>query len=154
SHDNVFFRADVTNRPLPELGGSVTPEGVIHVERARFLWNGRLYERIMLKHYSRRSVPAPLKILYAADFADIFEVRGYTRRARGLLQAPVIDSDVVTLAYDGLDGELRKSVLAFSRAPDRLSDDAAEFKLMLGEPDPFCLYLEVGTDRAPTPSRE
>ena len=154
SHDNVFFRADVTNRPLPELGGSVTPEGVIHVERARFLWSGRLYERVTLRHYSQRAVPAPLKILYAADFADIFEVRGFKRRARGRLQPPAVDGDVVTLAYEGLDGELRRSVLAFSRAPDRLSDDAAEFKLVLADPEPFCLYLEVGTDHAPVPSRE
>ena len=154
SHDNVFFRADVTNRPLPELGGSVTPEGVIHVERARFLWDGRLYERIMLRHYSQRSVPAPLKILYAADFADIFEVRGFTRRSRGRLQSPAVDGDAVSLAYEGLDGELRKSVLSFSRAPDRLSGDAAEFQLLLSEPGPLCLYVEVGTDRAPAPSRE
>ncbi len=35
SEDNVFFRANVTNRPLPDLGGRETPEGVIHLERTR-----------------------------------------------------------------------------------------------------------------------
>src|SRR5437660_182636 len=45
SRDNVFFRANLTNRPLPPLGDSATPHGVIHLERARFLWRETLYER-------------------------------------------------------------------------------------------------------------
>ena len=36
--DNVLFTANLANHPLPPLGGEPTPEGVIHVERARLLW--------------------------------------------------------------------------------------------------------------------
>src|SRR6186713_1062649 len=54
SHDNVFFRANVTNRPLPQLGGQSTPEGVIHIERRRFIWQRRCYERIVLTNYGER----------------------------------------------------------------------------------------------------
>lgn len=154
SHDNVFFRANVTNRRLPELGGSVTPEGVIHLERARFLWDGRMYERLTLTHYGRQSIPAPLALRFAADFADIFEVRGYVRPARGRLLPPSIDENAVTLAYEGLDGVLRTSIVAFSQRPDRLSGDAADFTLMLEAHQKLSLYLEVGVDRAATPCRE
>jgi len=39
SSDNVFFRANLANRPLPQLGETqATPEGVVHIERARFIW--------------------------------------------------------------------------------------------------------------------
>ena len=154
SHDNVFFRADVTNRPLPELGGSVTPEGVIHVERARFLWEGRMYERLKLMQYGTRSIPAPLKVSFAADFADIFEVRGYSRPARGRRLPASVDADAVRLAYEGLDGEVRTSTVAFSQAPDRLSEDAAEFMLVLDERRTVALYIEVGVDRVATPGCE
>src|SRR4030095_2534439 len=41
SQDNVYFRANVTNRPLPELGGRGTPGGGIPIERTRPLWGGR-----------------------------------------------------------------------------------------------------------------
>ena len=154
SQDNVFFRANVTNRPLPELGGKVTPEGVIHVERTRFLWDARLYERLTLMHYGQRSVPAPLNLHFAADFADIFEVRGFARPARGWLLPPSIHDDAVTLAYEGLDGTLRTSTVAFSQRPDRLSENEADFTLVLDARHELSLYLEVGIDRPCAPSRE
>ena len=34
----MLFTANLANHPLPPLGGEPTPEGVIHVERARLLW--------------------------------------------------------------------------------------------------------------------
>ena len=34
SSDNVLFRANLANRPLPQLGDAqATPEGVVHIER-------------------------------------------------------------------------------------------------------------------------
>ena len=52
SQDNVFFTANLTNRPLPVLGSTSMPQGVIHLERKRFLWGARLFER---ESQSRRS---------------------------------------------------------------------------------------------------
>ena len=43
SQDNVFFTANLTNQPLPVLGSSSTPQGVLHMERKRFLWEGRVH---------------------------------------------------------------------------------------------------------------
>jgi len=44
--DNVLFTSDMTNKPLPPLGGRSTPEGVIHICRSRFIWRDHLYEQI------------------------------------------------------------------------------------------------------------
>ena len=151
SQDNVYFRANVTNRPLPELGGALTPEGVIHIERTRLLWNGRLYEQVTLTNYGERQVPAPLRFGFATDFADIFEVRGHTRLTRGRAVPPQFDDTAVTLAYEGLDGALRACVIAFSLRPDRLSHDAAEFALALPRHGRLRLYLEVGAEGAAPP---
>ena len=98
SRDNVFFRANVSNRPLPPLGDAATPQGVIHLERARFLWQQRLYERLVFTNYGERELAAPLSIWFAADFADIFEVRGIARKEKGR-----------TLASDIADLALRRS---------------------------------------------
>ena len=60
SQDNAFFTANLTNHPLPPLGGASMPEGVIHLERRRFLWGNRVYERISLvncrRHANMRSL--------------------------------------------------------------------------------------------------
>jgi glycogen debranching enzyme len=154
SDDNVFFRVHVTNRPLPQLGGPATPEGVIHIERARLLWDGRLYERITLTNYGAAKVPAPLRFTFGADFADIFEVRGHRRPRRGHLLAPEIGDDAVLLQYEGLDRVLRSCVIAFSVQPDRLTADTAEFTLVLAEHARLQLHLEIGPDRVEPPSRE
>ncbi len=151
SEDNVYFRANATNRPLPELGGQVTPEAVIHIERTRLLWDGRLYEQLALTNCGEHEVPAPLRFGFATDFADIFEVRGHARRNRGRMLPPRLDDAAVTLAYEGLDGVVRSCVVAFSRRPDRLGEDAAEFTLVLPRRASFELHLEIGAARGVAP---
>jgi len=154
SADNVFFRANVTNRPLPELGGRVTPQGVIHIERARFLWDSRLHERLTLTNYGSQKVAVPLRFEFAADFADIFEVRGHDRPRRGRAAPAQFDPHGVALGYEGLDGVSRHCIVAFSQTPRRLTEDSAEFALELPAHERLALYVEVGPDRQPRPDRE
>jgi len=151
SQDNVFFRANVTNRPLPQLGDHSAPEGVVHVERARFLWRERLYERLMLTNYGESDVPAALTLDFGADFVDIFEVRGYARAARGRILAPDVARDGVLMRYEGMDNIVRASQVSFSQPPDRLTATRAEFNPVLPRRTQLALYVEVGPDRAATP---
>ncbi len=144
SRDNVFFRANLTNRPLPQLGNHATPEGVIHVERSRLLWEERLYERLTLTNYGERAVPAALAFAFDADFADIFEVRGHRRTACGRRLPPEIAGDRVLMRYAGRDERVRTSSIAFSRPPDKLDAQRAEFSMLLQRHARLTLYLEVG----------
>ena len=151
SEDNVYFRANVTNRPLPELGGRVTPEGVIHIERTRLLWEGRLYEQLTLTNYGEHDVPAPLRFGFATDFADIFEVRDIRGWKRGRMLPPRLDDAAVTLGYEGLGRRpafVRGCLLA---APRSATEDAAEFTLVLPRHASFRLHLEIGAEREPPP---
>jgi glycogen debranching enzyme len=154
SQDNVFFRAHLTNRPLPELGGHVTPEGVIHIERARLLWRTRLYERLTLTNYGSLDLPTPLSLRFACDFADIFEVRGHARPQRGRMLGSERGERWIAQRYRGLDGKVRACVLAFSERPDRLGDDFADFTLQLAPYTRLTMYVEIGIERADSPSRE
>ena len=90
AQDNVFFTSHGANQALPYPGGPVGPPGVLHVERKRFLWEERLYERIACVNYSRDVVLIPLSVEFGADFRDMFEVRGMHRERRGLVYPPQI----------------------------------------------------------------
>ncbi|ADV26357.1 Amylo-alpha-16-glucosidase [Pseudoxanthomonas suwonensis 11-1] len=147
AHDRVVFTAHLTNRPLPPIGDSVAAgKGVIHVERSRFLWQGRLHERIACSNYDRVQVSLPLTIEFGADFLDMFEVRGMQRAHRGSYPQVLAQADRVVLRYAGLDGVERRTVIAFSQAPTALDGGMARFDLELGPREHVTLYLEAGAE--------
>ena len=155
SQDNVFFTSHATNEPLPALGGAAAPHGAIHVERKRFLWNQRLYERLRFVNYSRDMVILPVGLDYDADFHDMFEVRGSKRPAgRGHQHPARMNGRSVTYTYDGLDGVRRTSVIAFSEPPGRLGPQRADFMFMLTPETHFDLYVEVAPEADHPPNCE
>lgn len=153
AQDNVFFTSNLSNRPLPELGGQSTPEGVIHVERARFLWGDRLYERWTLTNYDDQDAVVPLEIEFGSDFLDMFEVRGMRRLHRGRNLPSSISDRAVVFGYEGLDKVVRTSVLTFSEAPARLIERRAEFRIELPKRGCTVMFVELGNE-AQKPSEE
>lgn len=154
AQDNVFFTSHGANQALPAPGGPVGPPGVLHVERKRFLWEERLYERICCMNYSRDVVLLPLSLEFGADFRDMFEVRGMHRTRRGLIHAPEIDGRSVRFRYDGLDQVERTSVISFSDPPGRMAGHRADYMYSLQPEGRLELYLEVGAHNGVVPSRE
>lgn len=154
SQDNVFFTCHATNRPLPPMGGKSAPAGVLHLERRRFLWARRMFERIRISNHGVEDVLLPLSVDYGADFADIFEVRGTVRARRGEIAPPTVDGRRVTFSYMGLDGVERRSCIAFSEPPARMTAARAEFMFSLPRGRTLDLYVECGADRCDTPSPE
>ena len=58
------------------------PKDTIHIVRAKFIWQARVYERLAVQ--LRPSQPRDrLTWQFQTDFADLFEVRGHQRAARG-----------------------------------------------------------------------
>jgi glycogen debranching enzyme len=153
SRDNVVFTFHGTNRPLPVMGQKATPPGVMHIERRRFLWNRRLYERVRIVNHSLDEELLPLAFEFAADFRDMFEIRGMKREAHGRQVAPILDGRRVIYGYRGLDGIDRASVIAFSEPPARLSARRAEFMLSLAPHGRFDLYIEIGRAIEDAPDR-
>ncbi len=154
SQDNTVFTSHLTNRPLPPLGGQSLPQGVIHLERQRFLFEGVFYERITLTNFGPDETQVPLELEFDADFRDMFEVRGVSRAARGEILAPVVDHTSVCLHYRGLDGLVRQSCFSFSRAPRNLSARKAEFSIRLKRAASTSLYIEIAPQAGEPPSRD
>ncbi len=151
SQDNILFIANLTNRSAH--GSAEAPQGSIHIERTRFLWQDRLYERIRLANYSGRDQRLNLGLDFDADFRDMFEVRGTPRRRRGRNLDVDIFEGTVTYGYEGLDGLLRKSVISFSLPPDVLTAGRVEFSVSVAARQRKAVYFEVGGEAA-EPSRE
>ena len=145
--DNVFFTAHLTHRPLTPLGASAGGD-VIHLERTRFLWQARLFERIACVNYGEAPAQLRLEVGFAADFRDMFEVRGAHRAERGRMHAPAAVDGGMLLRYEGLDGLLRDSAVVFSEAPQTLAPERAVFALQLPAHGRRELYLEVGAEPA------
>ncbi|TIU73610.1 MAG: amylo-alpha-1,6-glucosidase, partial [Mesorhizobium sp.] len=83
SQDNILFTANLTNLASIGPNGSEALPGVVHVDRTRFIWQDRMFERIKFTNYSAREVVLPVRLDFDADFRDMFEVRGTTRSRRG-----------------------------------------------------------------------
>lgn len=153
AHDNTTFTSHLTNRPLTAPGELAVPQGVIHVERCRLIWNDRVHERLRITNFAERDTEVPLALLFAADFADIFEVQGQVRKQRGAALAPQVEEAWVRLSYRGLDDRVRVTCLAFSMAPSVLSAKEAQFSFVVASGKDRELYVEIG-DCPMQPSRE
>ncbi|MCR5877935.1 glycogen debranching N-terminal domain-containing protein [Phenylobacterium sp. J367] len=153
TEDNVVFTFHGLNKAIPAPGPTEPPPGVLHIERAHFLWEDRLYTRVSVVNYSAVPVVLPLAFEFDADFRDMFEVRGARRRRRGRFHLPEVAEREVRFRYEGLDGVERSSVIAFTEAPARLTERRAEFSLSLKGEGKVDLFIEVGASIAPPPSR-
>ncbi len=148
--DNVSLTFDLTNPDLlDDRGALLLDHDLIQIRRVRFLWNGGCYERLALRNFDQVPRRLRIEISYAADFADLFEVRGSRRKARGLRHLPETTADRVKLAYTGLDAEIRRTVLRFDPAPQSLTGDQARFDLELGPREVTQVFVEIECDPQP-----
>lgn len=154
SQDNVLFTTNLTNLPIESAGGRDIPQGGIHIERVRLIWQDRLFERITLSNYSQEHSTVLLSLQFAADFRDMFEVRGSARTKRGVTHAAETGDNSVLLRYEGLDKLVRSSVLAFSETPDQLLENRADFYTAITKRSRRTLYVEVGAQAEAPPGRE
>ncbi|WP_370542289.1 glycogen debranching N-terminal domain-containing protein, partial [Burkholderia cenocepacia] len=122
---------------------------MIHIERMRVLAGDVLYEALTLTNYGASEAEVPLSLSFAADFKDMFEVRGTQRPKRGTVGAPRVDAGAVRLRYDGLDGVERNVTVHFSPAPDALSVDRADYTLTIAAQACVSIYLTVDATLGP-----
>ncbi|HYL98186.1 MAG TPA: glycogen debranching N-terminal domain-containing protein, partial [Blastocatellia bacterium] len=115
--DNVLLGVDLMNPDMSLACGEPLARGTLHVYRNKFLEQGTCFERIALHNYGQRAIEVDLSFTFAADFADIFEVRGQQRDRRGICLPTEFDSSGITLGYEGLDCALRRTRIECSLTP-------------------------------------
>lgn len=139
--DEAVLTVDLTN-PDIRKDGKFIPKGSIHLSRSKFLFQNCYYERIRLSNYGASKVALPILFCFAADFKDIFEVRGAQRKRRGE-RTVSIEKDSVEFVYSGLDKIIRKTKLKFSLKPDSLTFENASFYITLEPKQRFEIFLSV-----------
>ncbi|HEY8496250.1 MAG TPA: glycogen debranching N-terminal domain-containing protein [Limnochordales bacterium] len=96
------------------------PERELVIERERVI-RGGLIERIRIANRGNAPCSLRLWLHLAADFKDMFEVRGMRRSRRGTLHAPVAGGDgSLRFGYTGLDGWRYETEVRLSPAPAEL----------------------------------
>jgi glycogen debranching enzyme len=119
------------------------PQGTLHMRLRTFLWCGTCYRQLKVKNHGAAPVAARLCLHYRADYADIFEVRGMKRQARGQLLPADVSPDRVVLAYRGLDGEERRTMISFAPAPLQLTPNSAQYDLALAPEEEMVVELTI-----------
>src|SRR5581483_12166797 len=129
--DNCLFTAYLTNLDTEQSYGTPVERGTILVTRSKFLYGNACHELLKISNYGLRPIRIPFAFKFSADFADIFEVRGIKRKARGERLPDEIQEQSAALSYRGLDGLVRRTVFWWSRLPQRITASDCRFEIAL-----------------------
>jgi glycogen debranching enzyme len=141
--DNVMLTSDLSNSSALDLGANALDQGVIHVQRSLFLGDGMCHGRLAVRNFAFAHHQVQLELRFEADFADLFEVRGMRREQRGRMLPAVLANNAVTLSYQGLDGVIRATRLAFEPAPQKITASSAVFDLHLPPHGQTTIFFSV-----------
>jgi glycogen debranching enzyme len=127
----VLTQIDLTATDV-EFGGLLDePINFLHIRRKQHL-DDEFLDQLIFTNYLGHAVDLDLEIRFAADFADIFEVRGARRAARGEPMAPIVDGRAaVDLRYRGRDHCTYVTRVRFHPPPASLDAGAARLRVHL-----------------------
>jgi glycogen debranching enzyme len=129
--DNDQLIVTLTNPDLFVDGKLYLPANSLHISKRVFLLDSVCYVEIRVENYSGLLVDPVLTLSVAADFKDIYEVRGMAREKHGDVGEPLVEDDKITLGYIGLDKEQRVTSIEFTPRPDQIEQDQARYILSL-----------------------
>lgn len=141
--DNTFLSVDMTNFDIPLKSGGTLPREMIHLFRSKFVLEDTCYDEIRISNYGTDPVHIKLVILFDADFADIFEIRGAKRQGHGKRLDDHVQQDEVVFSYRGLDKILRRTTLHFTPPPKSITARQARYELDLQPRQETFLLLRV-----------
>ena len=129
--DNLTLDVDLTNPDIFRGDRLLLAKDTFHVARAKFLWEASCHELFTVTNYADQRTRLHLALDFAADFADLFEIRGYLRSRRGTIVSQQRGRAAMSFVYRSLDGVPRTTCISFDPAPVMLSSSRAEFELEL-----------------------
>ncbi|HZU76852.1 MAG TPA: glycogen debranching N-terminal domain-containing protein [Dehalococcoidia bacterium] len=142
----------LTNPTMTDLRGVDVPRETIEVRRERYI-DHAVFERLQLTNFGSEPVQVDVTFRFAADFADIFEVRGMTRARRGVRHHAGVEHDRIRYTYTSLDGLDLACTVAFDRPPERIDARSATFCVALAPEQRTTLGLSL-TPSAAQPAQE
>ena len=150
--DNLNLRADLTNPDILAGEGIALLKDTVHISRTIYIHNGLLSARSAIVNHGNVPVSLDVTIDFESDFADLFEVRGMRRAARGSLQKEVVGKNKVILRYKGVDNKVRETALTFDPEPTELKTTSARYSLTLPPSVPWRQFVTVSCDGRTRPA--
>jgi glycogen debranching enzyme len=129
--NNAVLDVDLTNPDVLHGDALVLAKDTIHITRMKFLWNAACYELVLLRNFGEETRRVRLDFDFDADFADLFEVRGFKRVSRGKVTADVQGPDAVRFHYASQDGLPRRTDIFFEPTPRELLPRHARIEIDL-----------------------
>ncbi len=148
--DNAFLTLDMMNPDVYRDGALLVPRGSVHLFRSKFLWQDVCYDKLRLANFGTHSLETSVSFDFAADFVDIFQVRGSKRERSGEMRPAVVEDDCVVLSYLGLDGKLRATRLQFHPAPARITQNSVKFAIRLEPKEETSIVVNISCDEPVT----
>ncbi|MGI9104015.1 MAG: amylo-alpha-1,6-glucosidase [Terriglobales bacterium] len=119
------------------------PENTLHIRREQLLASDTFFDRITFENFNLVPVNFVLEMQYAADFVDVFQVRGCARSGHGQYFKPVVRGRVLSFYYRGLDQVLRHTEIEFSPAPARIENEVAHWDVQLPPLRQFQINISI-----------
>ena len=141
--DNSLFTADLTNVDIDQGDGTLVPRGTLLVTRSKFLYRTCCYEQLRIANYGLQPIRIPFGLKFAADFCDLFEVRGIKRAYRGQRLDDELTAESATLSYRGLDGVVRRTRIDCKPAPGKVSGSDLRLEVALEPKQEMIVHLDV-----------
>jgi glycogen debranching enzyme len=143
--DNLNYYVDLTNPDIYVGEQIVLLKDTVHIGRTIYLFEGSLRERLVLTNHGADAVQLILSIIFASDFADIFEVRGIRRNRRGRAGSALLGGGAVALSYTGLDAVVRETTLSFEPAPTALLESVATYSVQLAPGEKRTIFVAASS---------
>jgi glycogen debranching enzyme len=132
------------NPPLASASGACIAPHTIIVRRDRAVGEGSIHDIIAVSNFGAAPVHLSLELTFAADFTDIFVVRGIAEPPPpAKLPAQIADRCCVELRSMARDGTRQSTLLRFAWPVTCLTDEEARFELDLDSGERRELVIEI-----------
>lgn len=121
------------------------PSQVVGIQRRLLLAPRQLTDRLSVENSSAEPWRLKLTLELAADFADLFEARGWVRLERPALTTR-LDSEGITFGYTAPDGITVTTAVRCDVAPSRVDAEGLHFELALVPRQRLDLSISVQLD--------
>lgn len=141
--DNSLLTVDLTTPDIYHNDKLVIPQDTVHMFRAKLLWNDVCYEHMRIVNYGSSEITFGFAFEFAADFADIFEVRGLKREQKGDFSEPATNEDEIIYNYMGLDHVSRQTRIQCHDARADITAKNLRFSVTLEPKESKDFYLTI-----------
>ena len=135
---------ELTNPDLRLPNGVVIPKETLTIHRERVITPLAVNEVLTVTNFNVTPMPIELVVFFDADFADMFQIRGFLQVSeRGTLFPPTWNDGALVFRYLGIDGITRQTTIEFSPCPTVRAGGQATYDLNLDPRSSTTLRLRV-----------